>query len=628
VLRDVRRRGNDDGAALVVVVGSMLVLALLAVTALGYTLSSQRFARYDQDYAGSMAAAQAGVDDFIARLNRNPAYGDAIDCTNAAWRGPTSDTNSCGYSASTQAGWLPVTPGETGTDAAWFHVSVQNMAANKNRNVVDLVVTGRVRDVTRTIQATVGKGGSTDYVYYTDRESADPLNTQAYPSGAPHAYCGSGDGSGARYWWNGRSGLSGTQRCQEIQFGGDDVLRGAVFSNDSILSVGGEFAGTLQTANPGCKAVTAVTSTWTSACLRAGSSGTTFSSQPSYADLLQLDDTSAQFATFPGCHYTGSTRVVLRADGRMTVWNKKSINGMTAPVATAAANGVTPVCGTLDALDSAAGATVAVPDGMVLYVGNSTGVAARQCLAGELGGPTGQELPLGTYTAEKLAGPASSSDRYTVDTNMIDELKYCAKGNLYVEGVLSGSLTAAAAASIVVTGDLVMKNGIAASSTDMLGLVATNSVEVFHPRLGTVSATKVTPSCSRSCAYKWGAVGSATAEVAGWPRRYADPTESRNVPTKGLQIAASIQTLQHSFFVQQYAEGPQQGDLLVRGSIAQRWRGIVAKEGASGYVKDYRYDDRLQSRWPPYFPKWVNAKFDLRVSGEIDTPAAVRSSTP
>ena len=48
-------------------------------------------------------------------------------------------------------------------------------------------------------------------------------------------------------------------------------------------------------------------------------------------------------------------------------------------------------------------------------------------------------------------------------------------------------MTLATSNSITVTGDLVLANGLA--GTDMLGLVAANSVEVFHPSVDTYACT-------------------------------------------------------------------------------------------------------------------------------------------
>ena len=98
--RRIRRARDDEGVALVLVVGSMLVLAMLAMTALAYTMSSQKFARYDQDYSGAMSAAQSGVDDFISRLNRDDGY-YTDDRLHATWhcKGPTCPGNTCGWTA-------------------------------------------------------------------------------------------------------------------------------------------------------------------------------------------------------------------------------------------------------------------------------------------------------------------------------------------------------------------------------------------------------------------------------------------------------------------------------------------------------------------------------------------------
>lgn len=607
---------DDSGMALVFVVGTMLILAMLAMTALAYSMSSQRFARYDQDYTAAMTAAQSGVEDYISRLNRTDAYAQTVDCANDALMGPMTVANLCGWTASTAPGWLPVEPGETNPDAAWFHYSVDARDAATQGTVV-LTSTGRVNGEYRTIEVAVGKGGSTDYVYYTDFESADPQNVQAYgASGATTVECGSTGYDDAKYFYNGRSGKG----CVEITFIAGDHLNGSVFSNDAILSSGAHFEAGFETAYSGCLTATATVSTWNN-CLRAGSTADFNDIQPQHADPFYLGDNSAAFATNPGCHYYGATRVIFNAGGTMTVWNRTSVNNGVAPVAIAPPGGSEPTCGELSALNSVGGATVAVPDDMVIYVAAST-ATTRKCYGGEIGGPTGRELPLGSYASTHATTPTGASS-YTIDTNMTENNKACSEGNLYVEGTLKGRVTVSSAQSIIVTGDLVLAGG--ANGPDMLGLVATNSVEVFHPRVGTVTAAKVTPSCTSGCTWKWGTV-TGEANVAGWPTRYQDPTTGTYVPTSGIQVAGSIQTLLHSFLVQKYSVGGDAGKLYVYGSIAQRWRGIVGQTSASfnGYTKEYVYDTRLRYSSPPYFPRWVNAQWSLRYSGEVSTPTTVK----
>ena len=621
-----RLRGGDDGAALVIVVGSMLVLAMLALTALSYSLSGQRFSRYDQDFSAAMTAAQSGIDDFISRMDRAPAYGTTPDCANAAWRGPITATNTCGWTATTAVGWQPVRPGSAGPRDASFHYAVD--ATNKGtQGTVVLTVTGRVNKVYRTVQATIGRGGSTDYVYYTNYESADPSNVQAYGTGGTQTpTCGAGDSSGAKYWYDGRNGLN----CVEITFISGDTLNGAVFTNDTILSDGATFSKGVETGDTKCQSAGTTAASWNTSCLRSGSTANFNGIKPQYATPKYLDDNSAAFATNRGCHYYGATRVIFKQNGTMTVWNRTSVNGSRAPVAIAAPGMPgAPTCGTLSQLDSAAGATVAVPDEMVIYAANS-GTANRQCYGGEIGGVSGQTLPVGTFAAANTVAPTAEGLSYAYDTNMIETTKYCGEGNVYAEGVLNGRVTIFAEQSVIATGDLVMAGGL--NGDDMLGLVATNSVEVFHPRQVTVTSERPCTNwnsshsmCTRYGALAWSNV-SGESEVSGWPVRYKEPGATGNVPSSGIQVAGSIQTLQHSFLVQKYNVGPSDGTLLVNGSIAQQWRGIVGQNnsGMHGYTKLYQYDTRLQYTRPPYFPTWANSQWSLRYSGEINTPAAVR----
>src|SRR5690606_13403496 len=136
--------------------------------------------------------------------------------------------------------------------------------------------TGRANGVYRTVEVAVGKGGSTDFVYYTDYESLDPEN----PAGpaSPPAQCGSQGTHLARYFWQGRN------NCTEIQFGPNDELDGRVFSNDAIWSKGGRFKQGIESANPGCRnVVPGNSSTWRH-CLRDGSDFTPTGSNATFGE--------------------------------------------------------------------------------------------------------------------------------------------------------------------------------------------------------------------------------------------------------------------------------------------------------------------------------------------------------
>lgn len=615
-----RRVGDDSGMAMVLVMGSMVTLMVLVLAGLAYVMQSERFARHDQDYSSAMSAAQAGIDDYVSQLNRDERYYASVDCTNAALQGPSTASNACGWSSSTAVGWQPVSPGDTAADSPHFHYTVDASKAMTDGTVM-VTSTGRSKGVYRTIEAAVGKGGSTDFVYYTDFESADPANTISYPSGAPHDTCGRRGNSLARYFWQGRD-----RNCREITFIENDRLDGRVFSNDAILSNNAQFDLGIESANTGCQRVTAASGTWRE-CLRPGSTAR-FGKQPQYSSALYLQDNSAEFATHPGCHYYGATRIIFNADSTMTVWSVDS-NFRNAVLSVPTPEGVVPSCGTPAALASPNGARVPVPDDMVVYVAAAPTSDRRQLYAGEIGGPSGEKLPLGTMEASDLSAPRGA-DSYTYDLNMTDGTRRKGEGNLYLQGVLNGRVTVATEQSVIVTGDVVLAGG--KNGDDMLGLVATNSVEVMHPRMVTVAAER--QGSGKNPTWRWGAAhdegeaGSGAYTSDGrWPKRYSDPTTGSRNPLSGVQIAGSIQTLQHSFYVQRYDVGPKQGTLLVTGSLAQRWRGAVGSgtgPNMTGYEKLYTYDQRLKYSAPPYFPHWANSEWSARYSGEIETDEGVK----
>lgn len=606
---------------MVLVIGSMLVLMTLVLGSLAYTLQSEKLARRDQDYTAAMAAAQSAVEDYVSRLNQDDGYHRDVDCANPALKGPTTRTNSCGWNTSTVAGWAPVTPGADPASTPAFHYAVDAQNVNTQGTIM-LTATGRSRNVHRTIEVAVGKAGSTDYVYYTDFESADPANRISYsnPNSVP-VQCGRNGTGSAKYFWEGRSG------CTEITFISTDTLDGRTFTNDAFLSSNASFEQGVESANPNCRNVTTNRATW-NGCLRSGSTAR-FGKQPRYSTPLYLADNSEAFATYPGCHYYGATRIVFNGNGTMTVWSKSS-NFTGATYAVPDENGTVPSCGSGPALASDAGATVPVPHDMVVYAAGAPtrgagAVSREQIDADQIGGPAGSRLPLGSYTKSiATSRPSSTSATYTYDLNMAEAGRYAGEGNLYVEGTVKGRVTVAAEQSVIVTGDLVLASGL--NGDDMLGLVATNSVEVFHPRMVTVRSTS-SRQWSTSTTNEQEASHSSYNEGT-WPRRYSDPGTGGRFPSNGIQIAGSIQTLQHSFFVQRYNVGPNSGTLMVRGSIAQRWRGAVGTgtggTGSTGYSKLYTYDERLRFSAPPYFPHWVNAEWSLRYSGEISTPTSVR----
>jgi Tfp pilus assembly protein PilX len=146
-------------------------------------------------------------------------------------------------------------------------------------------------------------------------------------------------------------------------------------------------------------------------------------------------------------------------------------------------------------------------------------------------------------------------------------------GDIYVTGTYATPLTIAAANDVIVTGTGVLNSTDTAptgtgalTGSATLGLVANEYVRVMH-------------SCSGNPA---------------------------------VTVDGAILTLDHSFFVDNYnCGGTPLGTLTVHGSIAQQYRGIVGSVGASGYLKNYNYDDRLGLILPPYVFDLSNTQWSV-----------------
>jgi Tfp pilus assembly protein PilX len=166
-------------------------------------------------------------------------------------------------------------------------------------------------------------------------------------------------------------------------------------------------------------------------------------------------------------------------------------------------------------------------------------------------------------------------------------------GNVYVSGTYSKSLTIAADNDVIiapttggtlntttVTGESLRKVD---GSDAVLGLIANRFVRVAH-------------------------------EVDGSCDNVASNWKGANV-----QVDAAILALQHSWIVDNYGCGEPSGKLTVFGAIAQYYRGPVGTGGhATGFLKDYKYDDRLKYRSPPYFLSPVAAQWaPVRLNEQI-----------
>jgi hypothetical protein len=528
MLMSVRRRQlaerDEQGMAMITVMLISVIMLMIVATSMSMAVSGSTFSRRDQDWNASLASARAGVDDYLNELNQNGnywTYGVGNPNGNAAF------VNACG--ASTTCG--KTLSGSTGEQR--FRYSVNSGFLNTS-GFLRLTATGKMRKTTRTVQVDLRRRSFLDYLYFTDYETKDPAvydktatsNADNYTPSEAAQNCGD------RYYPNRNS------NCTEINFSSFDTINGPLHSNDAIMTCGAP------------KFLDKVTTMWGGAGVpkkyyrtNGGCSGNnpTFpATYPRNAPELKMPVTNKALVaeTDPsigktGCLYTGPTKIVLNNNGTMDVTSK-----FTDEMPASAKN-----CAT--------GVGVPLPANGVIYTQNvpSAGFSA--------GCPNNYN-----------AGYPIATDITTYD---------CRLGNVFIEGTLKGQLTVAAENNIIVTWHLTYAGGV--GGTDLLGLIAEQYVEVYHPVR--CSGNGNPPSCSSKAdlAYRSGAY------------------------FKDAKIQAAILSLNHSFRVQNYIYGNTSnlGTLNVTGAIAQKYRGLVTVIGSTGYGKNYVYDTRLKTLSPPKF---------------------------
>ncbi|MGJ7442088.1 pilus assembly PilX N-terminal domain-containing protein [Aquipuribacter sp. MA13-6] len=584
LLRGRRPRG-EAGAAMITVIGTTMVITALVVATLAFTVNGVRSARGDQDWQAALPAADAGIGDYLSRLNEDGTYwrfgnpASAYSATSAVTLPGGADANPA------FTGWTDV-PGSSGR--AQFRYDV-NTSEFFSTGLVKVRSTGRVGERTRTVESTIGRRNFIDYLYFTDFEVKDPdlyttsgtgadsyNPTEAYDRCNRHLY----DVVGGQYRRDRVNSdyANRTTGCTVINFIGPgvvsgfdgDTINGPFHSNDAVYVCG----------NP---TISAEASTSYDGALTGGrnylrnrdcshtstpqiaSSGNDFVYEPpltlppSNTELsLQVDH--AHTGGDPGCLYTGPTQITFVGDNKMNVVSPWSDNGGSA------------WCGT---------GVVELPDRGVIWVRDvpTTDDAYRRDspVLESGGGCTTTRNPLG-YPKRFGSGGTARTD--------ITPYR-CDAGDAFVSGTLKGQVTIGTDNNIVVTDDLTYASpGCTAANstcTDLLGLVANNYIEVYHP-------------------YGCRSNGSNCGDLS---------TAQRDIV-----IEAAILSVKHSFRVQNYQYGGDQGDLTVKGAIGQRYRGAVGTTSGSGYAKKYEYDWRLRYASPPYFLDPVESAYGQKTWSE------------
>ncbi len=573
---------GEAGQAMVVVITVVLALVLIAGAVVAAGLGALTLSAGAKNNHTALAAADAGVSDYVNRLQQDPNF----------WQNPSGDP--------AIGGWAAV-PG--GSNNGEYFTYTADTSATATTGKVDLTVTGRVGNATRTIRVVIARNSFLNYAYYSMYEQPDPTDTNIFPAGQAsnvqkncvydENQANPTTGSVRPNWtWH-----SGSTYCTYLYWGTGNVVNGPAGSNDNFFICGnpqfnGPVTSASMTKNPSGGTYPGwlqINSTDPSLGYAKGScpggSNPTFNGVPysqggnvtpgPYLGMPATDAQLIQYAQTGGCYYTGATSVTFNAPstpsqpGTMTVSSPNSVLGT-------AVGQTNPSC---------VGTNVPLPSNGVIYVADST--SSHGCQAPS--NPSGQQWQSNT------SGSSGSN----------------CQGNLFEQGVVGGQITTAAANNVFITGSLCnptdtncVNNKTDPGNTvltgnDVLGIIAQNFVYVYGP----------------PCAE--GGTGSAHSDGKDCQR----PT---NVTVDG-----AILDINHALTVERLGQAPVMGQVAINGSLIGRFGNLTALTNSSGtIVNGYTttvntYDSRLRALSPPHFLNPVGAGWQPIKFGEVPNPTSL-----
>lgn len=410
-------RDDESGLAMIVAITVVMLMTMIPLAIFTQGIQQLPLSRFGQDHEAALAAAEAGVDDYLNRLGQNQNY----------WNYSATNVPPDGNLAFVS--WVPVAGPNNNSE--YFRYSVDT-SATASTGIVYLTSSGKVRDRVRTVKVGLRRQGFLDYLWLTDYEINDPTL-----SGANSSQC---------RWraWERNTAVGGVvygpnnlSSCQAVYWTTQAIMNGPVHSNDSLYVCGNprfngdtdtyynqrvanSVSGSTSFAGPGAyRGNTSCTNApvWS----RSGdpASGSLLAFPPANTEIkLQADGAAGG----TGCLYTGNTTITLKSNGKMRVTSAstRSTNAGCTPSSTTDIN---------------------LPANGVIYV---------------------QNVP--TTSGDPNRGPCSGT---------------ACNGTVFLSGTLKGQLTIAAQDDIVIMGDT--KYNTYPGGTDVLGLIADNGIYVNHP---------------------------------------------------------------------------------------------------------------------------------------------------
>jgi hypothetical protein len=632
----------DRGAAMILVMAWSMLLLLLALVvtraAIGQILPSDHS---EHSYA-ALAAAEAGIDDYRARLLAQPSYYGTVDPANLSLRG-----------------WATVPGGDTDSE---FTIAVDSSRAGAGGEI-RLYSTGRSGNVSRTVEALLSKRSTLDYVYMSDIETPSPMLPGAY-STAPIAGAVNGQPTSqavasslcSRYWYSAgyvTPTTQGNQRnlnfCQWAGIYDTENIVGKLHSNDvwrlentnlsgaldagAISSACRSTADGLLAGEVGCTALRRFLSTtesgitsnnganavWPPAsnptyqgdAFRPATTGDATQRNPRYEPVLELPQSPALLkkrASDSGCVFTGPTRI------RFSVESGIGYMYVTSPdtMLTATGCGAATLKGSTATPAAQATKKIALAGftDLVLYVQDVP-------RAGQADDPDNDYDVSNRWVAGTEPTCKVKSTKvfpYVIPNDTVDKALFnsgstykgfpaeqadpaspwysnnCSSGDLYVQGSYKGNLTIATQSNIILTSSLMDSTASpttgkpAVTSKSALGLVSEKFSYAYRPF---------------KADHTW---------VGDW--------KSSNAVDPKYDFA--LLAVDECFAAQDPFYAPRQGNIYLWGSLAQKYRCVVGSTG--GYNKQYSFDSRLMDLHPPYMLELSTEPWEVERLAELTMP--------
>ncbi len=668
----LRLRRGQSGQTMPLVLGICLVLTLGSMVLVQNTFQQYPIVTKDVVQHEAYRAMLAGVDEYLYSVNTNANFASCYakyynSGGTLVGSAPNSFSSSSLCSGIAFNTWVSV-PGTASVNGPpmWFYLGTPNVNTKTGNLTMSVIGSAGYPNTYNYQTAQLVLQPLNSFllnVLWMDKNQLDPA-VLGFPSGDTCPY----------YWTSGSlaSYSNGTYQCTNVDFATADSLTGNLYTNDTIFVCGSPTFLNAQTADPNedwlnygssCSGTTPVgdavlssgltkntayttlsvqalpaamatgdtlvigygstTQTVTVASPGAAKSATSvpvtsFTANATYASGTQLNDNATGTwvsgapiqpiptddsvldagATSGGCLYEGPTTITLNG----TTMNVTSPNTPTGKPSGApntsvsndslnAAANTTNVC-----MPSSPGGSVAVPTNGIVYVEDCVNSAV-------------------CTTASPMAGTS------TIDTGEegVSTQNQNSVGDAIVQGSITNPLTIGTSNNIIIDGNLCYTDDVSGGtcttaptppSTNVLGLVADNYVELSHPVNYTISHGNES------------ITGNASTCPSGLGNGTTLCDQSNPI------IDAVILALNGSFLVNYWNQGATLGTLTLNGTIDQAWRGPVATASGTtlvtGYAKSYVYDPRLAYLSPPYYlnpgtSQWGYASFN-NVSGGCKMP--------